>query len=297
MKPSECSRVARRISSAIKASHSPSRAAVAATLKDLVSAVGGDREAQSRLRRKLPSGVPAMAAVDRAFHAAGMDSPEMRYASCGRWCGRCGKSSVEMRCSPSGDVQRVSVDGRPVRDWKEAVEAVRYAMEDDGRGQDEQDIEGAEEALGSDQFKCKCGEMRDVEFCFEPCPNEACGAEYVICPGCEKPYPMDDNEDDHCPLCGYSSWSELPEEVAAAWGEAIAKAAQQALDTGEPATAEYEGFQANVSIVEKDGKQEVFVSTPEDEDYLDLEQALSGQGGGGCLNGSIDQHLWDKSHP
>lgn len=295
MRPQESARVARRIARAISNSVSPSRSAMSTDLADLIAATEGDRAAAARLSSRLPSGIPELAKVEAAFRQAGEEPPEMRHIGRGRWAGRFGGSVlVALHSAPDGTVQKVLVAGRPVQDWKEAVEAARHfkAMADDGRDEDPEDIAEAEEAVGDNVFACaECGGPVDIDADMA-CPK--CGTEYVTCPGCDKPYPMDKNEDDHCPICGYSSWGELPEDVSAEWTKVLVDGVKEAAKTRQPVTVDYEGFQAHVEIVDRDGVPTVAFAGGDDADECPLEEFM--QEPTPYLSGGLDTFLWQKNN-
>ncbi len=289
MRPQESARVARRIASRISHSHNPSREAVAADLGDLVAAIGGDREANLRLMSSLSSGIPAFAQLEKAFVAAGEEAPEMRRLSRGVWIGKFKGVSVAMHAAPDGTVQKMLVASRPVTSFREAVEAAQYfAMADNGTPEDPEDLEAAYEALGFGTFACmKCGGPVKLDSDFA-CPK--CNTEYVTCPGCSLPYPMEANEGDHCPICGYSSWGELPVEVSEPYIAALMEAAKKAAETRQPQPVDYEGFKVTVSIEGNNIKvtgPDGDVSTDTLEDWMARPSDLQGK--------SLDEFLWSKN--
>ncbi len=295
MRPTESVRTIRRLARSITESPSPSARTASMNLSDLLSAVHGDKEAAKRLAFNLPSGVPEMAEMDRAFTDNGCIPPEMVYLGKGRWAGRSSGVKVEVHAAPDGLVQKVLVSSRPVKTWREAVESVRYhaAMVDDGTPEDEEDIESARAAVGANAIQCDgCGGKVDLDSDYS-CQN--CGMGYVSCPGCDKPYPMSSNEDDHCPMCGYSSWAELDETVSKDYMEVLMDGVKKAAETRAAQDVDYDGFKVHIEIVDRDGRQVIQFAGGDDADEAVLEDWMASPEV--MLSGGLDSFLWAKDNP
>lgn len=293
MRPEESARIARRIARVVTAN--PSLPEASANLSDLVSAVDGDHDAAHRLASRLPSKMPEMAELNRAFTAHAVEPPEMRYFGRGRWAGRASGVRVEVHASPDGRVQKVLVASRPVTSWKEAVESVRHhsAMADNGTPEDPEDIANAEEAIGSNAFHCvECGGKVDLDNDDWKCAK--CGTDYTSCPGCDKPYPMDKNTDDHCPMCGHSSWGEVPEDLAGPYLEALKAGVAKAAETRQPQVIDFHGFEVHIEVVPEGDDFAIHFAGGDDADYVDLEEWMAEPKM--VLNGGLDLFFWQKNN-
>ena len=204
MQPVKASRLLKRISSAISLAKYPRKEAVSEDLQILMKALSGDKEAELFLNKKFASKIPVLKDFDSAFISAGLTPPELKRVGL-NFVGSIGKVNIKIQVE-SDKIQKVLVANRPVKDWPELVQAAKYylAMSDDGTPETEEDIQKARDVLESNTFPCAgCGKELNIDSDIT-CPH--CGVDHVFCPGCNKPHNMVDNENDHCPLCGYSSW-------------------------------------------------------------------------------------------
>ncbi len=291
MRPQESSRVARRIAARISHSRNPSCKAVAADLGDLIAAIGGDRKANLRLVSSLSSGIPAFSYLEQAFVAAGEEAPEMRRLNRGVWIGKFKGVSIAMHASPDGTVQKMLVAGRPVTSYREAVEAAQYfAMADNGTPETPEDLEAAKEALGgANGIVCvECGNPVFLQYDID---CKKCGTEYVTCPGCDLPYPMGANESDHCPICGYSSWGELPEGVLEEYKAVLMDAVKKAAETRQSQPVDYNGFKFQIVI---NGTKIQFMLEGQVWDEAELEQWMANPTA--LADSELDTYLWEKSN-
>jgi hypothetical protein len=167
-------------------------------------------------------------------------------------------------------------------------------MADNGTPEDPEDIEEATEAVGSSVVECPgCHGPVDIDTDFQ---CKKCGKEFVSCPGCGQPYEMEDNEDDHCPMCGYSSWGELSEDVADEWMAYLVDVAKKAAETRKPVPIDFHGFKAQAEVKESPDGMLFHVETPDhnDADSKNLEVFL--QKPMAMIGGSLDEYLWKKYH-
>jgi len=258
MEPKQASRIIRRISQAIQKAKNPSKSAVAADLKTLQAAVRGETSAINRISSKFKSAFPAMGELDTAFRTAGYEPPEMSHIGHGKWIGKFAKTKILVNTSPNGKIQKLLVASRPVSNWGEAIQACKYhsAMADNGTPDDPEDIEAAKNALHSEAFHCQHCDGR-VEVGEPECSS--CGQMFVCCPGCDLPYPMEANLNDHCPICGYSSWGGSDDEITEVKNELIS-AATEVLKTRKEKTLKVKDTDVSVSVQERGGYLElVFV--------------------------------------
>lgn len=98
----------------------------------------------------------------------------------------------------------ITVNGMPVQDLNKAVEAYKYMKSNPTLNEPDT---GASADGDKNNVKCDvCGKDFDLDTNNYVCPH--CGADHTQCPGCDGWYEATRNTDDHCPLCGYSSWGD-----------------------------------------------------------------------------------------
>lgn len=201
MNPIVASNLMKRMAEAINRSTKPNREAISSDLRAVNAAVNGDKSAEVHLLSKLASKHAFLSDMDLAFAKAGFESPQMKYVGSGVFRGKIAGSTVSIKTSGSR-VLSVNVNNRTAINWNEVVKLTQNPR-----------IAGPSEVtdpMGTvedvhESYMCRndeCGASIPTDT-YE-CPK--CGADHVECPGCEKKYMSSENENDHCPLCGYSSW-------------------------------------------------------------------------------------------
>lgn len=227
MNPANTTRVLRRIAAIIENADAPSRDSVRRDVAHLKQALAGSESSYrylvSRFLRK-SSDHDLLKQIDQAFLAKDVYPPFLKKVSAGYYCGDIG-GGIELEIGiEGGKIDKVAVAGRLARDLSEAPDMFKFFRAKLAQGGDGglPQITSQGQGQQSDQdgdpntFKCdNCGKDVEVDKSYDPCPN--CGTTHTQCPGCEGWYDMEKNTDDHCPLCGYSSWGddESPEPLNA----------------------------------------------------------------------------------
>lgn len=213
MKSDKTARILRRIGERIALASSPSKASVKKDLMHLRWAMAGNRSSYrylvSRFLRK-SSDMDLLRQIDQVFSNAGVYPPVMKKdPGSGYYTGEIG-DGITLAVKIEGDkFADINVNGQRVKDLNEAVEV--YSHMKAGPSTEES---GASRDADPTTTKCDtCGKEFSTDEepgSYGECPH--CGSEHTQCPGCEGWYEMSKNTDDHCPLCGYSSWGDEEEE-------------------------------------------------------------------------------------
>lgn len=138
----------------------------------------------------------------------------------------------------------------------------------------------------NDTFPCAgCGKELNIDSDIT-CPH--CDVDHVFCPGCNKPYNMGDNENDHCPLCGYSSWG-MADHIYEELNIVILKALEAKSDEFEFANTKW-SFSNPPDDVKEELKYAFNAQPPVNKDDMqDMADAYVS-----AYSSYLDEYMWEK---